>query len=150
MNIRAINLVLALALVGAITAISPGAYAEIYDSRENCALTENSQVSVSFSGVESDPTKLQGKLDAKIAELKTIARDIKAESVFVQSTNYNVSSQNYGGQQSAQYQYNGSVSLTLKPQSKAEEFFVQLSKRGFQASLNVSRYAQNGNCMGLE
>ena len=127
---------------------TPLANADVRNSA-NCPVAETVQISVSFSGIEVDPTNLQGKLDGKIAELKKLAKEVGVENVSIQSTNYNVSSQMYGGTQSQQYQFSGSVSLTLQPLKKAEEFFVMLSKKGMQSSLNVSSYNNGGNCVEM-
>lgn len=122
------------------------ASADLRRSAAACAITENAQVSVSFSGVEMEAANVKGKLDSTIAEIKKLAKESGIDKVVVQSTNYNVSTQNYGSPQSPQFQYSGNIGLLIQPTQKAEEFFVILTKKGHQASLNVNSYQSDGAC----
>ena len=112
-----------------------------------CPVTESAQVSISFNGVEAEAPNLKGRLDSKIDEIRKLAKEVGIESVTVQSTSYSVNSQGYGNPTASQYQYSGSVSLVVRPIQKSEEFFILLTKKGHQASLNVSRYQNDGNCI---
>ena len=106
--------------------------------------TENAQVSVSFSGSDQDVSVVRSKVDAKIAEIKALGAEQHFTKFIQQSLNYNISTNFNGGDQ--HYQYNGNVSFAILPADKAADFMEILSKKGYQANLNVNSY-NNGNCM---
>lgn len=128
---------------------NPDVRADLRKSLSNCSATESAQITVSFSGVEVDAANISGKVDNKIDELEKIAKEAGMQNVAVQATNYSVSTQSYGNSLSPQYQFNGSITLTLHPIKQAEEFYVVLSKKGFQANLNVNRYVSDSNCTSI-
>src|SRR5262249_36509798 len=64
------------------------------------------------------------------------ANEAGAQKVELQSTNYSINSQNNGG--SMQFQISGSVSFTITPPDKAPDVMAALTKKGYQASLNMS------------
>lgn len=112
----------------------------------NCTMNETAQVSVSFNGTDKDVSVVKGKLDGKINEMKALAQDLNFTKFDVQSSNYSVNSNYSSGYGSEpQYNYSGSASFNVLPAEKATEFMVLLSKKGYQASVNVNSY-NNGNC----
>ncbi len=105
---------------------------------------ENAQVSVSFTGSDQDVSVVRSRVDTKIAEIKALAAEQHFTRFFQQSLSYNISTNSNGGDQ--HFQYNGNVSFSILPADKAADFMEILSKKGYQANLNVSSY-NNGNCM---
>jgi len=105
---------------------------------------ENAQVSVSFTGSDQDVSLVRSKVDARIAEIKALGAEQHFTKFIQQSLNYNISSNVSGGEQ--HFQYNGNVSFSILPADKAADFMEILSKKGYQANLNVNSY-NNGNCM---
>jgi hypothetical protein len=104
---------------------------------------ENAQVSVSFNGMDMDVSVVRSRLDAKIAEVKSLAEEQHFTKFVIQSYNYNISTNYNGGE--AHFQYNGSVSFSILPADKAVGFMELLAKKGYQTSVNVSSY-NSGNC----
>lgn len=112
-----------------------------------CGMTETSQLSISFNWFEDDISKVKGKFDKNINEIEKIAKEMGVEKISVQSLNYNISSQNYGSGPSSQFQLSGSVSFLVSPVEGAEKLLVDLVKKNYQASLNVSSYRGNADPM---
>ena len=107
---------------------------------------ENAQVSVSFSGMDSDITAARTKLDAKMAEVQGLAREQEFTKLVVQSHNFSISTSYNGGTAGeSRYQYNGNISFVLLPTEKAVDFMQLLAKKGYQTSVNVNSY-NTGNC----
>ncbi len=107
---------------------------------------ENAQVSVSFSGMDTDVTAARAKLDARMAEVKALAQEQEFTKLVVQSHNYSISSgYNGGAAGESRYQYSGSLSFVLLPADKAVDFMQLLAKKGYQTSVNVNTY-NAGNC----
>ena len=107
-------------------------------------LVENAQVAVSFSGIETDITAVRSKLDAKIAELKGLAEEQQFTKLVVQSSNYSISTNYNGGAADTRYQFSGNVNFTILPAQRAVDFMQMLTKKGYQANVNVNAY--NGSC----
>ncbi len=108
---------------------------------------ENAQVSVSFSGTDSNVTVARSKLDAKMAEVKSLAQEQQFTKLVVQSHNYNISTVYNGGTNGeAHFQYNATISFAIQPSEKAVDFMQLLAKKGYQTNVNVNSY-NNGNCM---
>ena len=113
--------------------------------RAGCPV-ENAQVSVSFNGMDTGVSVVRAKLDAKIAEVKALAKEQEFTKLVLQSYNYNINANNFGGNGGElRYQYNGSISFAILPPEKAVDFMQMLSKKGYQANVSVSSY-NNGNC----
>jgi hypothetical protein len=109
-------------------------------------VVENAQVSVSFSGIETDITSVRSKLDTKIAELKGLAEEQQFAKLVVQSSNYSISTNYTGGAAGdARYQFNGNISFVILPAQGAVDFMQMLIKKGYQANVNVNTY-NNGSC----
>lgn len=106
-------------------------------------MTENAQVSINFNGVESDANVVKTKFDGKMAEIEKLLKDAALEKFEMQSMNYNISPQSYGSASSL-FQYNGSFSYTIAPSAKATTLMADLTKKGYQASVNVSAYRNGG------
>jgi len=107
---------------------------------------ENAQVSVSFSGMDVDVSVVRSKLDAKIAEIKSLAQEQQFTKLLVQSYNYSISTSYSGGTGGeVHFQCNGNISFSILPADKAVDFMQLLAKKGYQTNVNVSSYA-NGNC----
>jgi hypothetical protein len=138
---------------------SPAAQAVKSASGLPCDMMENATISISFNGIETDVSVVKDKFDAKIAEIKQVAKDMELQKFDLQSMNYNINTQNYGGvamsrmamntlgtsaAPSPQYRFNGSVSFQFLPAEKATELMMRLTKKGYQANLNVNAY-HNGN-----
>lgn len=108
---------------------------------------ENAQVTVNFSGMDSDVTAARAKLDAKMAEVKGLAQEQQFTKLVVQSHNYSISTGYNGGNAGeSRYQYNGNISFVLLPAEKAVDFMQLLAKKGYQTSVNVNSYNNNANC----
>jgi hypothetical protein len=105
---------------------------------------ENAQVSVNLNGMDQDVAAVRAKLDAKIAEVKSLAAQQSFTKVTVQSLSYNINSNFNGGD--TRFQYNGNISFSILPAGKAVDFMELLTKKGYQASVNVSSYNNNGAC----
>lgn len=107
---------------------------------------ETAQLSVRFSGTDTDITAARSKMDAKIAEVKGLAEERKFTRLVIQSQHFNVSSGYVGGAGGApQFRYNGNVMFSLWPSDKAMDFMEFLTKKGYQTSINVSSY-DPGTC----
>jgi hypothetical protein len=104
---------------------------------------ENALVSVSFNGMDVDVSVARSRLDAKIAEVKSLAQEQHFTKFVVQSYNYNISTNNNGGE--THFQYNGTVSFSILPADAAVGFMELLTKKGYQTSVNVSSY-NTGTC----
>jgi hypothetical protein len=104
---------------------------------------ENALVSVSFNGMDTDVSVARSRLDAKIADVKTLAQEQHFTKFTVQSYNYNISTNNNGGE--THFQYNGNVSFSILPAEAAVGFMELLTKKGYQTSVNVSSY-NTGTC----
>ena len=113
-------------------------------SANHACPVENAQVSVSFNGMDLDVSVARSRLDAKIAEVKSLAEEQHFTKFVVQSYNYNISTNYNGGE--THFQYNGSVSFSILPADKAAGFMELLAKKGYQTSVNVSSY-NSGNCL---
>jgi hypothetical protein len=131
-----------LAVVACLGAGMP-ALAEAQISAAGVCPVENAQVSVSFNGMDTDVSVVRSRLDAKLAEVKSLVAAQQFTKVVLQSFNYGIST-NYNGGES-HFQYNGSISFTLLPADKAVDFMELLAKKGYQASVNVNSY-NNGSC----
>lgn len=108
---------------------------------------ENAQVSVSFSGMDTDVATARSRMDAKIAEIKGLAQEQQFTKLVLQSHNYNINTSYSGGNAGElRYQYNGNISFSILPADKAVDFMQLLAKKGYQTSVNVNGY-NNGNCM---
>lgn len=107
-------------------------------------MTENAQVSINFNGVEADANVVKAKFDSKMAEIEKLLKEAALDKFEMQSMNYNISPQNYGGGSSSLFQYNGSFSYTIAPSAKATTLMADLTKKGYQASVNVSAYRNGG------
>lgn len=141
------NLFIILSLSLLIISVADSCYAEKRVAAGNCGMTETSQLSVSFNWFESDVSNVKGKFDKNINEIQNIAKEQGVEKISVQSLNYNISSQNYGGSPTSQFQLNGSVSFLVTPVDGAEKLLIDLVKKNYQASLNVSSYRGNADPM---
>lgn len=106
-------------------------------------MTENAQISINFNGVEADANAVKAKFDGKMAEIEKLLKEATLEKFEMQSMNYNISPQNYGNSSSL-FQYNGNFSYTIAPSSKATALMADLTKKGYQASVNVSAYRNGG------
>jgi hypothetical protein len=115
-------------------------------SANHACPVENALVSVSFNGMDVDVSVVRSKLDAKIAEIKSLGEEQHFTKFVIQSYNYNVST-NYNGGSGGEmrFQYNGNVSFSILPADKAVDFLELLTKKGYQASVNVNSYI-NGSC----
>ena len=107
---------------------------------------ENAQVSVSFSGTDTNVTVARSKLDAKMAEIKSLAQEQEFTKLVVQSHNYNIGTVfNGGATGEPHFQYNATISFSVQPSEKAVDFMQLLAKKGYQANVNVNSF-NNGNC----
>jgi hypothetical protein len=104
---------------------------------------ENALVSVSFNGMDTNVSVARSRLDAKIADVKLLAQEQHFTKFAVQSYNYNISTNNNGGE--THFQYNGNVSFSILPADAAVGFMELLTKKGYQASVNVNSY-NTGTC----
>jgi uncharacterized protein YggE len=123
---------------------------QVVGGNRGCPI-ENAQVSVSFSGMDTNVAAARSKMDAKIAEIKAEAQEQGFVKLVMQSHNYNISTV-YSGANGGEprFQYNGSISFSLQPADKAVDFMELLAKKGYQANVNVNSF-NNGNCMqGVE
>lgn len=107
-------------------------------TRAQCPV-ENAQVSVSFSGVDTDVAAARSKLDAKLAEIKGLAQEEQFTKFVMQSNSYNIST-GYGGGGEVHYQFNGTFTFQVLPADKALDFMQTLAKKGYQANVNVNSY----------
>lgn len=115
-----------------------------YGGASSGCMTENAQISISFNGVETDVALVKTKFDGKMVELEKLLKEAGLEKFEMQSMNYNISPQNYGGGMNSMFQYNGSLSYTVLPSDKATSLMAELTKKGFQTSVNVSAYRNGG------
>jgi hypothetical protein len=107
---------------------------------------ENAQVSVSFNGMDTDVAVVRSKLNAKIAEIKSLAQEQQFTKLVLQSYNYNISTNyNAGSGGETHLQYNGNITFSILPADKAVDFMQLLAKKGYQASVSVNSY-NTGNC----
>lgn len=118
--------------------------ADYYGGASPGCMTENAQISINFNGVEADVALVKTKFDGKMAELEKLLKEAGLEKFEMQSMNYNINPQNYGGSMNSMFQYNGSLSYTILPSDKATSLMAELTKKGFQASVNVSAYRNSG------
>jgi uncharacterized protein YggE len=107
-------------------------------------MTENAQVSVNFNGIEQDVNTIKTKFDAKVTEIEKLFKEAALEKFEMQSMNYNINPQNYGGGMNSTFQFSGNLSFTVLPSSKATALMAELTKKGYQASVNVSAYRNSG------
>lgn len=107
-------------------------------------MIENANVSVNFNGMETDVASIKTKFDAKMAEIEKLVKAAGLTKSEMQSMNYSINPQNYGSGMSSTYQFSGSVSYTVLPSGKATELMAELTKKGYQASVNVSSYRNGG------
>jgi hypothetical protein len=122
------------------------AMAQARQTPQMACQNENAQVSVSFTGVEKDVTAAKAALDAKIAEVKSLADEQSFTKFELQSHNYNMNTnanRNSGGD--PQVQYSGNASFSIVPADKAVEFMSLLVKRGYRVNVNINSY-NNGSC----
>ncbi len=105
-----------------------------------CSMEENVTFSVNFNGTRDKIEDVQDLLKEKSSKLDALAKKAKLEKLIITQKNYNTNMQS-----TEQYQYNGSLSFTIKPAAKAMEFFKLLMAERYQTSINVNQYA-NGNC----
>jgi hypothetical protein len=107
---------------------------------------ENAQVSVTFNGSDTSVTVARAKLDAKMAEVKSLAQEQQFTKLVVQSHNYNISTAFMGANGGEpHYQYNATISFAIQPSEKAVDFMQMLAKKGYQTTVNVNSY-NNGMC----
>lgn len=126
--------------------VSAPAAAQAYLATNRACPNENASLSVSFNGVDKDVSAAKSKLDAKIAEVKSLAGEEQFTKFDVQSYNYSINANyngSYGGEM--QFQYNGNATFAVLPADKAVEFMAVLAKKGYQTSVSVSSY-NSGNC----
>jgi uncharacterized protein YggE len=141
----ACSLVIALSLAGGAAAWDKRAVAMPGNPGQTCALQETGQVGVSFNNVMV--AKLDGigrEMDQRIDEVIAFAKQAQIEKIEVQSYNYNVypASGGYPGSVGMSYQYNGSVSFSVEPCSRASDLMSLLASKGYAANLNVNAYRQ--------
>lgn len=131
-----------LAVVACLTGGAPTiALAQL--SANGACPVENAQVSVNVNGMDQDVAAVRARLDAKIAEIKSLAAQQNFTKMALQSLSYNINSNNGGGE--TRFQYNGNISFSILPVDKAVDFMELLTKKGYQASVSVSSYS-NGSC----
>jgi uncharacterized protein YggE len=112
---------------------------------------ENAQVSVSFSGMDTDVTAARAKLDAKMAEVKALAQEQQFTKLVVQSHNYTISTGYNGGNGGeSHFQYSANITFLLLPADKAVDFMQLLAKKGYQTSVNVNSYNTTSCGQNLE
>jgi hypothetical protein len=88
----------------------------------------------------------RSKLDAKMAEIKSLAQEQPFTKLVVQSHNYSISSAFNGGTNGeAHFQYNATISFAIQPSDRAVDFMQLLAKKGYQTNVNVNSY-NNGSC----
>lgn len=109
----------------------------------NC-LVENASINVNFMGTEPDASVIKAKFDAKMAEIEKIVNGSGVAKSEIQSMSYSINPQNYGGNQNSSYQFNASVNYTVVPASKATDIMTELTKKGYQAGVNVNAYRNGG------
>ena len=112
---------------------------------KNCLMEQNSTVNVNFNGTETDLAKISTLMDAKADELMALAKQAGAAETEMQSMNYNINSNNgYNNCGSSNgtinYQWNGNVSLTIKPGDKAAAVAAALNEKKYNVNLNVNAY----------
>jgi hypothetical protein len=132
-----------LAVVACLAGTVPALASAQLSAGNTCAV-ENAQVSVTFTGMDLDVSVVRSKLDAKIAEVKSLVAEQSFTKNVLQSYNYSISTNNSGSE--THFQFNGSLNFSLLPAEKAVDFMALLAKRGYQTSVNVSSYNNNGNC----
>ena len=108
-------------------------------------MTENASISISFNSVEPDVSKIKGKMDAQLADIEKLMKEAGLSKYEMQSMNYSISPQNYGSMNSA-YQMSGSFSFMVQPSDKATGLMASLTKKGYQANVNVSSYRNGQPC----
>ena len=140
-------LAIAAACASAAAAEDRRAIAQPSSGGQTCAFQETGQVGVNFNNVMV--TKLErvgAELDAKIAEISSLAKQSGIAKIDVQSYSYNVYPVSSGYPnapgQAIPYQYNGSVSFAVEPSAKAPALMSLLADKGYSANLNVSAYRQ--------
>jgi uncharacterized protein YggE len=102
---------------------------------------ENAQVTVSFSGMDTDVTAARTKLDAKMAEVKALAQEQQFTKLVIQSHSYSINTGYNGGNGGeSRFQYSGNITFQLLPAEKAVDFMQLLAKKGYQTSVNVNSY----------
>jgi uncharacterized protein YggE len=107
-------------------------------------MTENAQISINFNGVETDASVVKTKFDGKMAEIEKLLKEAGLDKFEMQSMNYSINPQNYGGGGNSMFSYNGSLSYMVQPSGKATTLMAELTKKGYQTSVNVSAY-RNGS-----
>ncbi len=131
-------------VVGVVSTVPVVASAQLAVAR-SCPV-ENAQVSVSFSGTDTNVTAARSKLDAKMAEIKSLAQEQEFTKLVVQSHNYNIGTVfNSGTNGEVRFQYNATISFQVQPSDKAVDFMQLLAKKGYQANVNVNSF-NNGSC----
>ncbi len=114
-------------------------------TRQNCQ-NETAQISVNFNGTERDVAAAKAAVDAKTAEIKSLAEEQGFTKFEVQSHNISISSNsNRNASGDPMVQYNGNTSFTVVPADKAVDFMSLLVKRGYRVSININSY-NNGSC----
>jgi hypothetical protein len=113
-----------------------------------CVTDENATIIVTLNGSDDDVDAVAAKLKAKPSEIKALAQAEEFTKFIVQSSNYNIHSNNfnradiYGGEnrRQGQYRYSGNVNLSVQPSEKALHFMKVL-----RANITISSY-NGGNC----
>ena len=102
-------------------------------------MTENASINISINGTETDVSTVSSKFDTKRAEIEKQFAAAKLTKFELQSMNYNI---NPNGQMG--YQFSGNYSYVVVPANKATLLMAELTKKGYQASVNVNAYRNGG------
>jgi hypothetical protein len=112
----------------------------------DCRMEGQGFVNVNISGKESDILKIRPMMDAKIAEIETLAAEGKLGKVQLQSVNYSVNSNSSGGcgdsQADRTYQVYGNLNFEITPSEQASALAALLVEKGHNASFNVNMNRQ--------
>lgn len=103
-------------------------------------MTETASVNINFNSTEPEVSAVSNKMEQKKAELEKVLAASGLTKFELQSMNYSISPVYNGGG----FQYSGNFSYTVSPSSKAALVMAELTKKGFQPSVNVNAYRNGG------
>ncbi len=112
--------------------------------QDDCPLIETAQVTVMFDYTDSDVSKLKARMEEKSSEIEKMAPEAGVESLRVETMNYNIFNNNPQATCSVDnpcvFSFNGSVAYNIKPASKAADYLVLLTGKGFKANMYANAY----------
>ena len=106
---------------------------------------EDSNISVNFNLTETDLGKAQAALAGKMKEAQDFAPQAGITEIYIQSSNYSISSNSSGGcggNANKTYQVYGNMTFKITPESKAADFATLLDQNGYNVNLNGNSYRQ--------